>query len=49
MKKIFSVLLALVLLSCSVLCTAAEKAPLSRTKTTIEYLENGDYIETVIT
>ena len=37
------------MLSCSVLCTAATETPLSGTKTTIEYLENGDYIKTVIT
>jgi len=49
MKKLFAILLALVLLSCSVLCTSAqEETPISGTKTTIEYLENGDYIETVI-
>lgn len=49
MKKLFAILLALVLLSCSVLCTSAkEETPISGTKTTIEYLENGDYIETII-
>lgn len=49
MKRIFAVLLALVLISCSVLCAAASGTSATKTKTTIEYLENGDYIETIIT
>lgn len=49
MKRLFTLLLTILMLSCSVLCTAATETPLSGTKTTIEYLENGDYIKTVIT
>ncbi len=48
MKKIFIAILALVMLCSVMLCTPASAAPLSGSKTVIEYLENGDYIRTTI-
>ncbi len=48
MKRIFVAILALVMLCSAMLCTPASAAPISDSKTVIEYLENGDYIETII-
>lgn len=49
MKRAFLVLLILTMICCSVLCTPVSASTLTESKTTIEYLENGDYIETIIT
>lgn len=49
MKRIFALFTALIILSCSVLCTTAKETPSTHTVITIEYLENGDYIETILT
>lgn len=48
MKRIFVAILALVMLCSVALCTPASAAPITESKTVIEYLENGDYIETII-
>lgn len=49
MKKLFVVFLLIALLCCTVFCTPVSAAPLSEaSKITVEYLENGDYIETII-
>lgn len=47
MKKIFALTLALTLLCCTVFCFSTSATEI--TETSIELLENGDYIETVIT
>lgn len=49
MKRIF-VLLIVAVLGCTMFCTPVSAVSASKeTKTTIEYLDNGDYIETIIT
>ena len=51
MKKILLILLTITMLSFSILCTPVSAASTTGkvTAVTIEYLENGDYIETIIT
>lgn len=51
MKKILLILLTITMLSFSMLCTPVSAASTTEkvTAVTIEYLENGDYIETIIT
>ena len=51
MKKILLILLTITMLSFSMLCTPISAASTTEkvTAVTIEYLENGDYIETIIT
>ena len=48
MKRIIPIILTLVMLCCSVLCVPVSAATAEKVTTTIEYLDNGDYIETVI-
>ena len=47
MKKLFAFLLIVTLVTCSVFCVNATETT-SKTETTIEYLNNGHYIETII-
>ncbi|MBE6734986.1 MAG: hypothetical protein E7563_06580 [Ruminococcaceae bacterium] len=49
MKRLFTISLIITLILCSVFCIPANAAEVAKTETTIEYLENGDYIETTIT
>lgn len=49
MKRIFAAALIFTLIICSAFCTPASAAEVAKTETTIEYLDNGDYIETTIT
>ena len=49
MKKVLLILLTLTILCCTMFCVPVSAASLSEaSKTTIEYLDNGDYIETII-
>ncbi len=48
MKRIFIAILALVMLCSVMLCTPANAVSTTESKTVIEYLENGDRIETII-
>lgn len=48
MKKIFAISLIVMLIFSSVFCIPASATEV-KTETTIEYLDNGDYIETTIT
>lgn len=49
MKRILLILLTLTILCCTILCVPVSAASLPEaSKTTIEYLDNGDYIETII-
>ncbi|MBQ2825253.1 MAG: hypothetical protein IJF19_03160 [Clostridia bacterium] len=47
MKKVFALVLTLTILCCTVFCFPAGASEV--TKVTIEKLDNGDYIETIIT
>lgn len=50
MKKLIVVLLITATLCCTALCTPVGATSVSEaTTTTVEYLDNGDYIETIIT
>lgn len=50
MKKSLVILLTLVMIVSSVFCLPVSAASANKvTETTIEYLENGDYIETILT
>ena len=50
MKKLLVILLTLILILGSIFCVPASAASVNVvTETTIEHLENGDYIETVLT
>ena len=49
MKRIFIISLIFTLIICSVFCIPANATETAQTTTTIEYLDNGDYIETIIT
>ncbi len=47
MKKIITLTLIFALISCTVFCISVSAAT-EKSETTIEYLENGDYIEIII-
>lgn len=49
MKRLFTISLIIMLVLCSVFCIPASAVEATKTETTIEYLDNGDYIETTIT
>lgn len=49
MKRLFAISLIIILILCSVFCIPASAVEATKTETTIEYLDNGDYIETTIT
>lgn len=49
MKKIITVTLIISLISCILFCIPVSATTTDKTEKTIEYLENGDYIETIIT
>lgn len=49
MKRMFAVALIFTLIICFAFCTSASAVQATKTETTIEYLDNGDYIETIIT
>ncbi|MBQ2943721.1 MAG: hypothetical protein IJD93_03355 [Ruminococcus sp.] len=49
MKKTLIITLILTLICCSALCVPASAVETTKTETTIQYLENGDYIKTTIT
>lgn len=49
MKKLFIISLVFTLTICSAFCLPISAAEAIKTETTIQYLDNGDYIETVIT
>ncbi len=49
MKRTLIITLILSIICCSALCIPASAVEATETKTTIEYLDNGDYIETIIT
>ena len=48
MKRLFTISLIIMLVLCSAFCIPASAAEVEKTETTIEYLDNGDYIETTI-
>lgn len=49
MKRILLVILTLTIFCCTILCVPVSASSLTEaSKTTIEYLDNGDYIETII-
>ena len=50
MKKLITILLAIILICCSAFSFPASATEVTeKTQTTIQYLDNGDYIETTIT
>lgn len=49
MKKLFIISLIISIIICSAFCFPVSAIETAKTETTIEYLDNGDYIETTIT
>ncbi len=49
MKKSIVLTLIFALISCTLLCITVSAKTTDNTERTIEYLDNGDYIETIIT
>lgn len=49
MKRVSIILLMLTFIVCSAFCFPTSALEIAKTDTTIEYLDNGDYIETTIT
>lgn len=49
MKKTITITLIIALISCTLLCIPVSATNTDNTEINIEYLDNGDYVETVIT